>query len=357
MSEIIIGNCEVTQQLKKLVDMVSISNSTVLLRGETGCGKDVVARAIHSTSNRKGELVNVNCAAIPSELLESELFGHEKGAFTGADSKKEGRFEASNEGTLFLDEIGDMPMPLQAKLLRAIETKTIQRVGGKGEIKLDLRLICATHQNIEKKIEDGLFRADLFYRINVFPIEIPTLAERKDDIPQLLNHILEEIDENKENKLPIFDDSAISALKEYIWPGNIRELKNLIERASIIFANKKINAKNIRENLLRINLPDFKEESNFVWEMTSELTTVKDPKETNSTNNSLPHPNNYKSWFDYLEKIDLRRHLSEVECILIEGALRKNDGSVTSASKSLKINRTTLIEKMKKYSIPRVGND
>jgi len=357
MSEIIIGNCEVTQQLKKLVDMVSISNSTVLLRGETGCGKDVVARAIHSTSNRKGELVNVNCAAIPSELLESELFGHEKGAFTGADSKKEGRFEASNEGTLFLDEIGDMPMPLQAKLLRAIETKTIQRVGGKGEIKLDLRLICATHQNIEKKIEDGLFRADLFYRINVFPIEIPTLAERKDDIPQLLNHILEEIDENKQHKLPIFDDSAISALKEYIWPGNIRELKNLIERASIIFANKKINAKNIRENLLRINLPDFKEESNFVWEMTSELTTVKDPKETNSTNNSLPHPNNYKSWFDYLEKIDLRRHLSEVECILIEGALRKNDGSVTSASKSLKINRTTLIEKMKKYSIPRVGND
>ena len=357
MSEIIIGNCEVTQQLKKLVDMVSISNSTVLLRGETGCGKDVVARAIHSTSNRKGELVNVNCAAIPSELLESELFGHEKGAFTGADSKKEGRFEASNEGTLFLDEIGDMPMPLQAKLLRAIETKTIQRVGGKGEIKLDLRLICATHQNIEKKIEDGLFRADLFYRINVFPIEIPTLAERKDDIPQLLNHILEEIDENKQNKLPIFDDSAISALKEYIWPGNIRELKNLIERASIIFANKKINAKNIRENLLRINLPDFKEESNFVWEMTSELTDIKDAKETNSTNNSLPHPNNYKSWFDYLEKIDLRRHLSEVECILIEGALRKNDGSVTSASKSLKINRTTLIEKMKKYSIPRVGND
>ena len=357
MSEIIIGNCEVTQQLKKLVDMVSISNSTVLLRGETGCGKDVVARAIHSTSNRKGELVNVNCAAIPSELLESELFGHEKGAFTGADSKKEGRFEASNEGTLFLDEIGDMPMPLQAKLLRAIETKTIQRVGGKGEIKLDLRLICATHQNIEKKIEDGLFRADLFYRINVFPIEIPTLAERKDDIPQLLNHILEEIDENKENKLPIFDDSAISALKEYIWPGNIRELKNLIERASIIFANKKINAKNIRENLLRINLPDFKEESNFVWEMTSELTNIKDAKETNSTNNSLPHPNNYKSWFDYLEKIDLRRHLSEVECILIEGALKKNDGSVTSASKSLKINRTTLIEKMKKYSIPRVGND
>ena len=298
MSEFIIGNCEVTQQLKKLVNMVSVSNSTVLLRGETGCGKDVVARAIHATSNRKGELVNVNCAAIPSELLESELFGHEKGAFTGADSKKEGRFETSNKGTLFLDEIGDMPMSLQAKLLRAIETKTIQRVGGKGEIKLDLRLICATHQNIEKKIEDGLFRADLFYRINVFPIEIPTLAERKDDIPELLDYILKEIGVNKEINLPIFDDSAVAALKEYIWPGNIRELKNLIERASIIFANKKINAKNIRENLLRINLPDFKEESNYVWEMTSELTDIKDSKkESDSNSNSLPHPNNYKSWF------------------------------------------------------------
>ena len=151
MVEIIKGNCDSTQQLKKLVTMVSKSNSTVLLRGETGCGKDVVARAIHESSGKKGELVNVNCAAIPSELLESELFGHEKGSFTGADSRKEGRFEASNNGTLFLDEIGDMPMPLQAKLLRAIETKKIQRVGGKSEIDLNLRLICATHQNIEKK--------------------------------------------------------------------------------------------------------------------------------------------------------------------------------------------------------------
>ena len=212
---------------------------------------------------------------------------------------------------------------------------------------------CVIFTKNEFIITDGISR-----KYNVFPIEIPTLAERKDDIPVLINHILEEIDENKHKNLPIFDDSAISALKEYIWPGNIRELKNLIERASIIFANKKINAKNIRENLLRINLPNFEEESNFVWEMTSELTNIKDSKkETDSTNNSLPHPNNYKSWFDYLDKIDLRRHLSEVECILIEGALKKNDGSVTSASKSLKINRTTLIEKMKKYSIPRVGND
>ena len=173
--------------------MVAQSNSTVLLRGETGCGKDVVAKAIHNSSERTGDLVNVNCAAIPSELLESELFGHEKGAFTGADSRREGRFESSNNGTLFLDEIGDMPLPLQAKLLRAIETRKIQRVGGKSEIELNLRLICATHQNIEKKIDEGHFRADLFYRINVFPIEIPSLSERREDIPILVNHILDEL--------------------------------------------------------------------------------------------------------------------------------------------------------------------
>ena len=322
MSNIIKGNCDATSELKKLVEMVSNSNSTVLLRGETGCGKDVVARAIHQTSKREGELVNVNCAAIPSELLESELFGHEKGAFTGADSRREGRFEASDQGTLFLDEIGDMPLPLQAKLLRAIETRTIQRVGGKGEIKLDLRLICATHQNIEKKIDEGLFRVDLFYRINVFPIEIPTLAERKEDIPVLVSHILNEIRENG-SKSPFFEESALTALKEYVWPGNIRELKNLIERAAIIFGDKKINGKNIRENLLKINLPDFKEEKDVLWDLTSDLTEVEEKTDLNHNDSSIPHPNHYKKWFEYLDKIDLRRHLSDVEYILIEGALKK----------------------------------
>ncbi len=354
MNEIIKGNCEATKNLKKLVEMVSKSNSTVLLRGETGCGKDVVARAIHNQSQRGGELINVNCAAIPSELLESELFGHEKGAFTGADSMREGRFEASSNGTLFLDEIGDMPMQLQAKLLRAIETRSIQRVGGKKEIELDLRLVCATHQNIEKKIDEGLFRADLFYRINVFPIEIPSLSERKDDIPELVNHILDEI-KNSGSDTPSFGESALLALMEYVWPGNVRELKNVLERASIIFPNQKINSKNVKENLIKINLPDSNEEKNILWEMTSELSDADNLE--SSTEHSTPHPSHYKKWFDFLEKIDLRRHLSEIEYILIEGALKKNGGSVTKASRSLKINRTTLIEKMRKFSIPRIGND
>ena len=354
MTEIIKGKCEATLELKKLVEMVAKSSSTVLLRGETGCGKDVVARAIHDSSKRTGELINVNCAAIPSELLESELFGHEKGAFTGADSKREGRFEASHEGTLFLDEIGDMPMSLQAKLLRAIETRSIQRVGGRKEIELNLRLICATHQNIEKKIDEGHFRADLFYRINVFPIEIPSLAERREDIPVLVNHILDELKRDG-SIIPTIDNSGIKALQEYIWPGNVRELKNVIERAAIIFPDSNINSKNIKENLLKVNLPDDQKEKEKLWEMTSNLTDV--DVEKTQDNNSMPHPNHYKKWFELLDKIDLRRHLSDVEFNLIEGALKKSNGSVTEASKCLKINRTTLIEKMKKYSIPKLGSD
>ncbi len=359
MTEIIKGKSEATKELKKLVTLVSKSNSTVLLRGETGCGKDVVAQAIHHSSKRQGELVNVNCAAIPSELLESELFGHEKGSFTGADSMRQGRFELSNKGTLFLDEIGDMPMSLQAKLLRAIETKSIQRVGGKKEIKLDIRLVCATHQNIEKKIEDGSFRADLFFRINVFPIEIPTLAERKEDIPILVDHIIREISHNQE-LLPKFDLSAIRALQEYIWPGNIRELKNVVERATIIFPNSVIKSSNVKENLIKIRLPDESEEKKGLWDMVGDL-----PTENNQNNaqkeegnfSQIPHPRHYRKWFEYMDKIDLRRHLSEVEINLIEAALLNNGGSVTKSADCLKINRTTLIEKMKKLSIKKISDE
>ena len=353
IEDIIKGDCEATKQLKKLVSMVSLSPSTVLLRGETGCGKDVVARAIHYSSKRKGQLVNVNCAAIPSELLESELFGHEKGAFTGADSQRQGRFELSDSGTLFLDEIGDMPMTLQAKLLRAIETKKIQRVGGRKEINLDLRLVCATHQNIEQKIEEGSFRADLFFRINVFPIEIPTLAERNDDIPILVEYMIEEM-KNYGAQIPKFDNSALRALKEYIWPGNVRELKNVIERASILFPNKVIDSQNIKDNLIRISLPQDEEEKEELWNLTSDLVKLNKNDTQETADQILPHPSHYKKWFEYMDKIDLRRYLSEVEITLIESALEKNKGSVTKASECLKINRTTLIEKMKKLSIQKV---
>ena len=190
LNKMIDGESPETKSMKNLIAMVSQTDSTALILGETGTGKDIVAQAIHKCSNKKGPFITVNCAAIPSELLESELFGHEKGSFTGADKLRKGKFEQSSGGSMFLDEIGDMPLALQAKLLRAIENKTIQRVGGSTDIKIDLRLICATHRDLEKKVESGEFRADLFFRINVLPIQVPSLAERRDDIPDLVLNLL-----------------------------------------------------------------------------------------------------------------------------------------------------------------------
>ncbi len=353
LNKMIDGESTETKSMKNLIAMVSQTDSTALILGETGTGKDIVAQAIHKCSNKKGPFVTVNCAAIPSELLESELFGHEKGSFTGADKQRKGRFEQSSGGSLFLDEIGDMPLPLQAKLLRAIESKTIQRVGGAQDIKIDLRLICATHRDLEKKVESGEFRADLFFRINVLPINVPSLAERRTDIPSLQKTLLNNLKVDETQK-PIFTPDAITALCKHNWPGNVRELKNVIERACIIFPGKEITSTNIYENLLRLKVPTVAEEQEALWEMTSDLSGINDLKEndfTNSPEDYLPHPKNYKNWFSFYDEIDLRRHLQDVEIVLIEEALEKTNNKVALAADKLKLRRTTLIEKMKKYLI------
>tara|TARA_B110000483_G_C18065977_1_gene492161 strand:+ start:12 stop:1037 length:1026 start_codon:yes stop_codon:yes gene_type:complete len=339
--------------MKQLIAMVSQSNSTALILGETGTGKDIVAQSIHKFSNRTGPFVTVNCAAIPAELLESELFGHEKGSFTGADKLRKGRFEQSNNGSLFLDEIGDMPLPLQAKLLRAIENRSIQRVGGSDDIKINLRLICATHRNLEKKVESGEFRADLFFRINVLPINVPSLAERRSDIPELVVKLLDQIDFDKKNK-PIFTMESITSFTKHNWPGNIRELKNVIERASILFPGKEVTSTNVFENLLRLKAPSVAEEQNAIWEMTSDLSGIQelhDDRENSLPQDALPHPKNYQHWFTFYDEIDLRRHLQDIEITLIEAALEKTENKISVAADILKLRRTTLIEKMKKYSI------
>ena len=354
LDKMISGKSKETLALKKLIEMVANSNSTALILGETGTGKDVIAQAIHKISSKKGPFITVNCAAIPSELLESELFGHEKGAFTGADRLRKGKFEQSSGGSMFLDEIGDMPLPLQAKLLRAIENKTIQRVGGSDDVKIDLRLICATHSDLEKKVESGDFRADLFFRINVLPINVPSLAERREDIPDLLNDLLDTIEVDIKNR-PKFNAEAVTALTKHNWPGNVRELKNLIERASILFPGKEITSTNIFENLLRLKAPTTIEEQNAIWDITSdlsELETITDQNE-DTKNELLPHPNNYKDWFTFYDEIDLRRHLQDIEIILIEAALEKTRGKTSNAADLLRLRRTTLIEKMKKFSITR----
>ena len=354
--KLISGKSKQTQELIKLIQMVSKSNSTALILGETGTGKDIIARAIHKSSKRRGRFVTVNCAAIPSELLESELFGHEKGAFTGADKLRKGKFEQSNNGSMFLDEIGDMPLSLQTKLLRAIESKTIQRVGSSSDIKIDLRLICATHRDLEKKVESGEFRADLFYRINVLPIQVPSLAERRDDIPDLVVNLLKNMDIDNETK-PKFTPDAITALTKHNWPGNIRELKNLIERACILFSGKEVTSKNIFENLIRLKTPNIIEEQNEIWNVTAKLMDDIEIHD-NSKNqlNELPHPNNYKDWFTFYDEIDIRRHLQDIEIILIEAALDKTKGKISNAADLLKLRRTTLIEKMKKFSISKSEN-
>ena len=354
IEDMIDGNSNETKSLRSLISMVSQTDSTALILGETGTGKDIVAQAIHKCSKKKGPFITVNCAAIPSELLESELFGHEKGSFTGADKLRKGRFEQSSGGSLFLDEIGDMPLPLQAKLLRAIESKSIQRVGGSEDIKINLRLICATHRNLEKKVESGEFRADLFFRINVLPINVPSLAERRTDIPSLLNKLKDSL--NLESSLqPIFTPDAITALTKHNWPGNVRELKNVIERACIIFPGKEITSSNIFENLLRLKVPTVIEEQNAIWDMTADLSEINniefDEVNTSDPEDFLPHPKNYKNWFTFYDEIDLRRHLQDVEIVLIEQALEKTSGKIALAADKLKLRRTTLIEKMKKYSI------
>ena len=353
LDDMINGESSETKSMKNLIAMVSQTDSTALILGETGTGKDIVAQAIHKCSKKKGSFVTVNCAAIPSELLESELFGHEKGSFTGADKLRKGRFEQSSGGSLFLDEIGDMPLPLQAKLLRAIESKSIQRVGGAEDIKINLRLICATHRDLEKKVESGEFRADLFFRINVLPINVPSLAERRTDIPSLLKKLIETLNVEKSAQ-PKFTNDAITSLTKHNWPGNVRELKNVIERACIIFPGQEVTSTNIFENLLRLKVPTVAEEQNALWEMTSDLDEINNIEfdEINqSPEDFLPHPKNYKNWFTFYDEIDLRRHLQDVEIVLIEQALEKTDNKIALAADKLKLRRTTLIEKMRKYSL------
>lgn len=240
-----VGNSPAIQNIKELIERVAPTDARVLVTGENGSGKELVARWIHEKSPRAAmPLVEVNCAAIPSELIESELFGHEKGAFTSAIAQRKGKFELAEGGTLFLDEIGDMSLSAQAKVLRALQENKITRVGGDKEIKVNVRVIAATNKNLRKEIEEGRFREDLFHRLSVIPISVPSLNERKDDIPLLVEHFAKLISE--ENGWPVksFTDGAIKELQKHNWTGNIRELRNVVERL-LILGGKSISDKDV----------------------------------------------------------------------------------------------------------------
>jgi len=236
----------VMQHLLKLLNQVAGSNATVMLYGETGTGKEVASKVIHDLSGRKGKpFIKVNCAAIPDALLESELFGYEKGAFTGAATKKPGRFELADGGSIFLDEIGDMPLSIQAKLLRVLQEREFERLGGIKTIKVDVRIIAATNKDLANLVKQGVFREDLYYRLNVVPIEIPPLRERKDDIPVLVEHFLLRAADISGNAPKQITDEAVKALADYNWPGNIRELENIIERCVVVTAGNLITLEDL----------------------------------------------------------------------------------------------------------------
>lgn len=246
------GNSSKMNEVFTLIDSVAPTDSTVLIRGESGVGKELIADAIHyaSGSERRGKpFIKVNCAALPESLIESELFGHEKGAFTGAGSQRIGHFESANRGTIFLDEIGEIPMAMQVKLLRVIQEKEIVRLGSSTPIKIDVRIICATNENLETLIEEGKFREDLYYRINVFPIYIPPLRERVNDIPVLANFFIEKYNKQMGKDIKRITSMAIDMLMVYSWPGNIRELENCIERACILSLDGVIRAQNLPPTL------------------------------------------------------------------------------------------------------------
>jgi len=249
-----VGSSNAMKEVYRLIEQVSNSNATVLIRGESGTGKDLVAHAIHYNSLRADKpFVKVNCTALPDTLLESELFGHEKGSFTGAAEKKLGRFERAHGGTIFLDEIGDFSLNLQVKLLRVIQFKEFERVGGLETIKTNVRIVVATHKNLEEQIKEGFFREDLYYRVNVFPIYMPPLRERKDDIMLLADYFLEKIAAENKKNISRISTPAIEMLTRYHWPGNIRELENCIERAVLLCNDDVIRSEHLPPSLQMIN--------------------------------------------------------------------------------------------------------
>jgi sigma-54 specific flagellar transcriptional regulator A len=318
--------------VRRLVEQVAAFNANVLITGESGTGKEWTARAIHEMSPRRdGPFVPVNCGAIPAELLESELFGHEKGAFTGAVATRIGRFEAAEGGTLFLDEIGDMSLPMQVKLLRVLQERVFERVGSNQSRAADVRIIAATHRNLEEEIMLNRFREDLFYRLNVFPIELPPLRERLEDLRDLIGSSLRRCADAGLEPVEL-TDSAVRALSNYEWPGNVRELANLMERLCILYPAGKVDHRLLPPRYVG---PIDAEQPATPGDQPVPVNSDGLPVDVTAACNGLP----------------LKDYLESVEIALIDAALRQSGGIVAHAAEKLQIRRTTLSEKMKRYGI------
>jgi len=316
----IIGGSQAVKRIYELISKVSGSDSTVLISGESGTGKELVAKTIHYNSPKAQKaFIPVNCGAIPHELLESELFGHERGAFTGAIAMRVGRFELADGGTMFLDEIGEMPPILQVKLLRVLQEKSFERIGGVRTVNVNVRIIAATNLNLEEAMKSGRFREDLYYRLHVIPVEIPPLRERTEDIPLLCDFFIEK-HAKRIGRPPVkFMEGVLEIFNRYAWPGNVRELENTIERLFVLKDNDMVTPYDLPEKMTGRKLPDIPEVDDDV------------------------NP--------FAGGIDLNAALEEYERRLILHALELNTGVKSQAAKYLNINRTTLIEKMKRLGI------
>jgi two-component system nitrogen regulation response regulator GlnG len=329
---IIIGRSQAMQNLFRTLGRVAASDLTVMITGESGSGKELVAQELHQRSHRKNEaFVPINTAAIPADLLEADLFGHEKGAFTGADKARPGRFEQASGGTLFLDEIGDMPAALQAKLLRVLETGTVQRVGSNKDISVNVRLLAATHQNLQEKIRKGEFREDLYYRLNVIPVHIPPLRDRRDDIPELAEFLLKQAAEELSMNVPILLDDALELLKRYDWYGNVRELKNVMSRLAVLTPGASITLSDVA---LAIGHQEPDEGLESLGDVVRR--TLK----------------TYMDQLGYAEATGLHKHLLEqVEPALLLLVMEKCRGNQLKASDMLGLNRNTVRKLLKQYKI------
>ncbi len=370
------GASTAIREVNRLIKQVAAHGSSVLILGESGSGKEVVARAIHDASPRRQRpFVAINCGAIPSELLESELFGHEKGSFTGAVTSRKGRFEIAEGGTLFLDEIGDMSMTMQVKLLRVLQERVFERIGGHAPIRCNVRIIAATHRNLEEAIIKGAFREDLFYRLNVFPIEMPPLRARLDDLGTLVREFVELNVANGRARVN-FKPGVMDALMNYNWPGNVRELSNLIERLSILCPHGSVNVSDLppryrpkdwtpeQDEQLRVTTellnnainPDETASLTALTHLDGEALEAEDQEETLADEQAFLLLSAASQPDESLMQLpvtglDLRSHLYEIERSLIRQAMERAGGTVAHAARLLQLRRTTLVEKLRKFEL------
>ncbi len=339
----LVGCSEAMERVRGLVRQVAQHETSVLILGESGTGKEIVARTIHESSPRRDKpFIAINCGAIPADLLESELFGHEKGAFTGAISARKGRFELAEGGTLFLDEIGDMSLTMQVKLLRVLQERVFERVGGNRSMETDVRIVAATHRNLEDAIVNGgTFREDLYYRIAVFPIEMPSLRERIGDLGELIGEFTQRL-QRRGVETAILGDEVVRALSQHGWPGNVRELGNLVERLSVMYPGQRVRSENLPVRYRQTQGTD----DMFAIATTPRVAATCNPaNETTPSGMPLGTPNLAET------TVDLKDYLAEIEIALIRQAMALTDNVVAQAAKVLNLQRTTLVEKLRKYGL------